>query len=290
MYAQHQQQQQRHFAQPPSGLSYATGGGQIQGLPTMLNQNAASVAHAQQFAAALQQQQRQQHHHQQPHMQHPQHPQHNHANHMQQQLPLDLMAEDEEDDLEEELTRHEQDAERLYDTSPTSSLPSPLHGGPTTINHTAQSHIPESQVQQQPPDESDQPLYVNAKQYHRILKRRLARAKLEESLKVSKGRRPYLHESRHKHAMRRPRGQGGRFLTAAEVAEKEREEQRLLEEQSRTVGEGDSSANGFIAIGENGAKVIRGVQKDETDEFVDAENVDSVLGLNDLEEDRPVTE
>ncbi|KAK9388333.1 CCAAT-binding transcription factor (CBF-B/NF-YA) subunit B-domain-containing protein [Lipomyces mesembrius] len=289
MYAQHQQQQQRHFAQPSSGLSYTTGGGQIQGLPTMLNQNAATVVQAQQFAAALQQQQnqRQQHHHQQPHMQHPQHPQHNQANRMQQQLPLDLMAEDDEDDLEEELNRHEQEAEQLYDTSPTSSLPSPLHGGPTAINHTAQSHIHESQVQQQPPDESDQPLYVNAKQYHRILKRRLARAKLEESLKVSKGRRPYLHESRHKHAMRRPRGQGGRFLTAAEVAEKEREEQRLREDQSRTAGEGDSSANGFGAIGENGVKFIRGVPKDETDEFVDAENG---LGLNDLEEDPLVTE
>ncbi|KAK9353212.1 CCAAT-binding transcription factor (CBF-B/NF-YA) subunit B-domain-containing protein [Lipomyces doorenjongii] len=289
MYAQHQQQQQqRHFAQPPSGLSYTTGGGQIQGLPTMLNQNAATVAHAQQFAAALQQQQRQQHQHQQPHMQHPQHPQHNQANRMQQQqLPLDLMAEDDEDDLEEELNRHEQEAEQLYDTSPTSSLPSPLHGGPTAINHTAQSHITESQVQQQPPDESDQPLYVNAKQYHRILKRRLARAKLEESLKVSKGRRPYLHESRHKHAMRRPRGQGGRFLTAAEVAEKEREEQRLREDQSRTSGEGDGSANGFVAIGETNAKVIRGVPKDETDEFVDAENG---LGLNDLEEDPLITE
>jgi nuclear transcription factor Y alpha len=70
----------------------------------------------------------------------------------------------------------------------------------------------------------EQPFYVNAKQYHRILKRRVARAKLEESLKVARGRRPYLHESRHKHAMRRPRGQGGRFLTAAEIAEKERKE------------------------------------------------------------------
>lgn len=83
----------------------------------------------------------------------------------------------------------------------------------------------------QPPQEEmtqsgqeEAPLYVNAKQFHRILKRRVARQKLEEQLRLtSKGRKPYLHESRHNHAMRRPRGPGGRFLTADEVAAMEKE-------------------------------------------------------------------
>ena len=85
--------------------------------------------------------------------------------------------------------------------------------------------MPHAQSPEMPaggPEES--PLYVNAKQFHRILKRRVARQRLEEQLRLtSKGRKPYLHESRHNHAMRRPRGPGGRFLTAEEVAAMERD-------------------------------------------------------------------
>lgn len=77
----------------------------------------------------------------------------------------------------------------------------------------------------------DGPIYVNPKQYHGILRRRKIRAK-EGLQKRSAKDKPYLHESRHRHACRRPRGAGGRFLNT-----KSMENEKSEHEKKKTSGQ-----------------------------------------------------
>ncbi|EER28756.1 Transcriptional activator [Coccidioides posadasii str. Silveira] len=118
---------------------------------------------------------------------------------------------------------HVQNAQPVMNHTMSRPSGQPSMPPPPPAHQPVQQSQPSPEIVTGPAEES--PLYVNAKQFHRILKRRVARQKLEEQLRLtSKGRKPYLHESRHNHAMRRPRGPGGRFLTAEEVAAMEKQQ------------------------------------------------------------------
>ncbi|GAX26174.1 nuclear transcription factor Y, alpha [Fistulifera solaris] len=88
--------------------------------------------------------------------------------------------------------------------------------------------------EQRGPHGPSEPTYVNAKQYFRILKRREARKVLEAYFartRRAREEKPYMHESRHKHALRRLRGSSGRFLTKSEIEQLKRESSTTCDDE-----------------------------------------------------------
>lgn len=121
------------------------------------------------------------------------------------------------------------------------SLPSSQTSGLSTWNQVPQLTYPSTAKPSQPQvlyiEETarllgEAPFYVKAKQFERILKRRVARQRLGCA---PGSRRPYLHESRRRHAMRRPRGPGGRFLNKDELERQRRKVQKCLTDRAQTL-------------------------------------------------------
>ena len=94
-------------------------------------------------------------------------------------------------------------------------------------------------------------IYVNCRQYYRILKRREKRKKLKELYNINDNiKKNYMHESRHKHAMNRERGKRGRFLSKKEkeILEKEQLKEKNKEEETKNGNDTLSSKSSITSV------------------------------------------
>uniref|UniRef100_A0A0E0EXG0 Nuclear transcription factor Y subunit n=1 Tax=Oryza meridionalis TaxID=40149 RepID=A0A0E0EXG0_9ORYZ len=96
----------------------------------------------------------------------------------------------------------------------------------------------------------DEPIYVNAKQYHAIIRRRQRRKIVGSEDKVAAIRKRILFEARQKQAKLRRRGKGGRFISIEHPLELSMDDQiskngGSASPSSSTVSENSSNVNGF---------------------------------------------